>query len=243
VPVILRLEVMDVDPIPPDDSLGYAELDVALVVPHANSTWEQWLPLREGGTGEVLVRLTHLSASAAAQGPLPLPRAFTAQEEVVEQQRAAVGAAATGAAGRVTATSTVDDAEGAAAAAEVGQAIARVNQAVSDSLNAQVRLCVRLSDPEELGWGGALTHMGCMGYRHALKKRSCVQYAVLLRLCVVQVRAANTAGEELRFKLQHSWVPKMQARSWVWISYLSCWISLQYAASTSTCILQPVTQA
>lgn len=67
---------MDVSVVPPDDDLGWAELDISLVVPSPGSVWEQWLPLKEGGSGEVLIRLAHLAPSTAAQGALPLPGAF-----------------------------------------------------------------------------------------------------------------------------------------------------------------------
>lgn len=65
---------MDVDPLPPDDDLGWAELDVLERVPSPGDTWEQWLPLKGGpaGEAEVFVRLAHLAPAAVQQGALPL---------------------------------------------------------------------------------------------------------------------------------------------------------------------------
>lgn len=126
---LLRLEMKDVDPVPPDDDLGWAELDVSQCVPMPGQVWEQWLPLREGAPAEVLVRIAHLTPSAAAQGALPLPMAH-ATSAAGEQAWAMSGTGA-GRAGPDGAGASTD-----------GGASPRVEQMLLDSFT------------EQVSWGG-----------------------------------------------------------------------------------------
>lgn len=47
--LFLRIQLRDVEPLPPDDNLGYALLDVGRCVPRPGSSWEQWVTLQVGG--------------------------------------------------------------------------------------------------------------------------------------------------------------------------------------------------
>lgn len=49
--LLLRIQLRDVEPLPPDDNLGYALLDVGRCVPQPGSSWEQWVTLKVGGFG------------------------------------------------------------------------------------------------------------------------------------------------------------------------------------------------
>lgn len=129
---ILRVELLDVALVPPDESLGWAELDVGLVVPAPGSIWEQWLPLREGGNAEVLVRVAHMAPSTAAQGALPLP----------QQMVAAQGAAAPAAPVMSAWSSEKGDLTGGGVSEDDdvgGFSFKRLNKAVAGSVNEQVR--------------------------------------------------------------------------------------------------------
>lgn len=46
--VFLRIQLRDVEPLPPDDDLGFALLDVLRCVPNPGSSWEQWVTLQVG---------------------------------------------------------------------------------------------------------------------------------------------------------------------------------------------------
>ncbi|KAF5835353.1 hypothetical protein DUNSADRAFT_7519 [Dunaliella salina] len=70
----LKLEVFDVDMNPPNNSLGYVEVDANVNVPLPGDNWEQWLPLKGNNRGaEVLVRIAHLAQAGSNQGSLPNP--------------------------------------------------------------------------------------------------------------------------------------------------------------------------
>ncbi|GFH33414.1 C2 domain-containing protein, partial [Haematococcus lacustris] len=45
---VLRVVVKDVDPVPPDDDLGWAEVVLEDWLPAPGQVWEQWLPLEQG---------------------------------------------------------------------------------------------------------------------------------------------------------------------------------------------------
>ncbi len=101
-------QVKDVDPVPPDDDLGFLELDVRDVLPppygmtnpsggpthgavrlgrlgeaveHGDGggpwgvspVWEQWVPLKRGGGGEVLLRVARVEPSPLGRGLYELP--------------------------------------------------------------------------------------------------------------------------------------------------------------------------
>ncbi|GAX84227.1 hypothetical protein CEUSTIGMA_g11650.t1 [Chlamydomonas eustigma] len=70
---VLRIEVMDMDLLPPDDDLGYALLDVGALVPEPWMVWESWVPLEKGSGAEVLVRVCHLDASPRISTAIPMP--------------------------------------------------------------------------------------------------------------------------------------------------------------------------
>ncbi|KXZ44635.1 hypothetical protein GPECTOR_64g129 [Gonium pectorale] len=71
---LLRLEVKDVDPVPPDDDLGWAELDVRSLLPGPGDSWSGWLPLRRGEGAELQVHVSRLAPlPVPGEGPFALP--------------------------------------------------------------------------------------------------------------------------------------------------------------------------
>eukprot|EP00967_Tisochrysis_lutea_P061836 scaffold79300_cov19-Tisochrysis_lutea.AAC.2 len=59
---------------PPNNSLGYVEVDANLNVPQPGDNWEQWLSLKGNNRGaEVLVRIAHLAQFSGNQGDNFLP--------------------------------------------------------------------------------------------------------------------------------------------------------------------------
>ncbi|GFR40402.1 hypothetical protein Agub_g954, partial [Astrephomene gubernaculifera] len=83
---VLRIEVKDVDPVPPDDDLGYVEVAVRELLPEPGDSWQGWLPLRRGEGGELQLRISRLEPPPLIRGEGGLqPMPYNKQREATPQ--------------------------------------------------------------------------------------------------------------------------------------------------------------
>ncbi|GLI62296.1 hypothetical protein VaNZ11_004899 [Volvox africanus] len=86
---LLRLEVKDVAPVPPDEDLGWVELPVRALLPQPGDSWQGWLPLRRGEGAELLVRISRIEPIPMDQDGVLLPMLVQQQQQVTSKAAAA----------------------------------------------------------------------------------------------------------------------------------------------------------
>ncbi|GIL93084.1 hypothetical protein Vretifemale_20508 [Volvox reticuliferus] len=148
---LLRLEVKDVAPVPPDEDLGWVELPVRALLPQPGDSWQGWLPLRRGGGAELMVRISRIEPLPLGQGGLLLPMLVQQQQQQQVMNKAAAGVVASMSPHQGAPVVTVT-AAGAAGGGEFGltgtgsppqQGLASMEKVLLDSFTDQVRAANR----------------------------------------------------------------------------------------------------